>query len=154
MIINPIPVTISPAIPEDLNEILVLEQSTDSAAHWSEEQYHDIFRGIVRGRIILVAKEGRVFGFIVARWLESEWEIENVAVAAERQRSGVGKALLGELLKQAGLAGANSVILEVRESNAAARALYESLGFVEEDRRKSYYATPQEDAVLYRLPLS
>ena len=103
---------------------------------------------------MLVAKEERVLGFLVARTLESEWEIENIAVIAERQRSGLGRALLGELVSRARLAGGSSVILEVRESNAAACALYEKLGFMEEGRRKSYYHAPKEDAVLYRLRLS
>jgi ribosomal-protein-alanine acetyltransferase len=145
--------TIGLATPEDLPEIFALEQSTATAAHWSEEQYCKICHGNVQGRIMLVAKEERVLGFVVARLLESEWEIENVAVIAERQRSGLGRALAGELLNRSRLAGAGSVILEVRESNAAARALYENLGFLEEGCRNSYYSNPKEDAVLYRLRL-
>ena len=146
--------TIRPATPDDLPGILALEQSTPAAAHWSAEQYRSVFREAVPGRMMLVAKEERVLGFLVARTLESEWEIENIAVIAERQRSGLGRALLGELVSRARLAGGSSVILEVRESNAAACALYEKLGFVEEGRRKSYYHAPKEDAVLYRLRLS
>ena len=42
-----------------------------------------------------------------------------------------------------------SVFLEVRESNSAARSLYEKLGFQQTGRRKSYYANPIEDAILY-----
>lgn len=42
-----------------------------------------------------------------------------------------------------------AVFLEVRESNMAARRLYEKLGFAETGRRRGYYANPPEDAVLY-----
>jgi ribosomal-protein-alanine N-acetyltransferase len=42
------------------------------------------------------------------------------------------------------------VFLEVRESNSAARTLYEKAGFEATGLRKSYYANPVEDAVLYR----
>ena len=45
------------------------------------------------------------------------------------------------------------VLLEVRESNQAARGFYASLGFLEEGRRRSYYADPVEDAVLMRMQL-
>jgi ribosomal-protein-alanine N-acetyltransferase len=46
------------------------------------------------------------------------------------------------------------VFLEVRESNAAARALYANAGFEQTSRRKSYYANPLEDAILYRHVIS
>jgi ribosomal-protein-alanine N-acetyltransferase len=45
------------------------------------------------------------------------------------------------------------VFLEVRESNAAARTLYENAGFEQTGRRRSYYTSPLEDAILYRRTL-
>jgi ribosomal-protein-alanine acetyltransferase len=104
---------------------------------------------------MLVAEEGGVvLGFVAARRIELEWEIENIAVAAEKQRRGLGRSLVGELSRCARLAHATSLLLEVRESNVAARGLYEKLGFVSEGRRKNYYRAPKEDAVLYRLRLA
>jgi ribosomal-protein-alanine N-acetyltransferase len=50
--------------------------------------------------------------------------------------------------------GAESVFLEVRESNRAARFLYEKWSFVESGRRKQYYQGPQEDAIVYRREFS
>ena len=47
--------------------------------------------------------------------------------------------------------GAGAVFLEVRESNRAARALYEKWAFLESGRRRGYYKDPEEDAILYRL---
>jgi len=46
--------------------------------------------------------------------------------------------------------GAQSIFLEVRESNQAARSLYEKWAFVESGRRIRYYQNPQEDAIAYR----
>jgi ribosomal-protein-alanine N-acetyltransferase len=46
-----------------------------------------------------------------------------------------------------------SVFLEVRESNTAARTLYERAGFEQSGRRESYYTNPPEDAILYRFTL-
>jgi ribosomal-protein-alanine N-acetyltransferase len=47
----------------------------------------------------------------------------------------------------------SSIFLEVRESNAAARTLYELASFEQTGRRKSYYTNPAEDAILYRRTL-
>ena len=58
---------------------------------------------------------------------------------------------MGEFLNLARRQGALAVFLEVRESNRAARALYEKWAFVENDRRKRYYSNPEEDAIVYRL---
>ena len=48
-------------------------------------------------------------------------------------------------------AGGTALLLEVRVSNAAARALYERYGFRETGRRTAYYRDPEESAVLYTL---
>jgi ribosomal-protein-alanine acetyltransferase len=147
-------VKIRPATPDDVPRILAVEQNTPAAAHWSEEQYRAMFHAESPQELMLIAEdENAVLGFLVARRIESEWELENIAVITEGRRCGLGTALVGELSKCARLSGATSLILEVRESNAAARALYEKSGFLQEGRRKNYYRTPEEDAVLYRLPL-
>ena len=46
-----------------------------------------------------------------------------------------------------------SIHLEVRESNNAARALYVKCGFASTGRRPKYYSNPEEDAVLYSIQL-
>ena len=38
--------------------------------------------------------------------------------------------------------------LEVRQSNAPARALYEKLGYIQAGLRRNYYENPREDAVI------
>ena len=89
-----------------------------------------------------------MLGFAIARCATAEWEIENVVVAPEKRRQGVGIKIIQELLLQAQSAGATSVLLEVRESNMAARRLYEKLGFSQQGRRSNYYRNPEEDALL------
>jgi ribosomal-protein-alanine N-acetyltransferase len=74
-------------------------------------------------------------------------------VAHSARRKGLGTRLLDALLAAARETHSTSVFLEVRESNAAARSLYEKAGFNQTDRRKSYYTNPPEDAILYRLTL-
>ena len=91
-----------------------------------------------------------VVGFLIARHLAPEWELENIVVAHIARRKGLGKLLLNALLSAARETNSDSVFLEVRESNAAARTLYEKAGFEQTGRRKTYYTNPTEDAVLYR----
>lgn len=162
-------VPIRPANAADMPAILKLEREAPTAAHWSEEQYLSLFGsgpGFSRRRMALVIEEATgensaqdseqkivLRGFLVAQGLDAEWEIENLVVEEVVRRRGLGKRLVDELVSQARLAGAQSVYLEVRESNRAARALYESVGFVAKGRRKSYYDTPSDDAILYYLGL-
>jgi [ribosomal protein S18]-alanine N-acetyltransferase len=63
----------------------------------------------------------------------------------------LGTQLLRYLLKEVRQKGAQTVFLEVRESNRAAFALYRKCGFQQSGRRKAYYRQPTEDAILYQL---
>ena len=137
------------AIPADLPDLLALDRATPAAAHWSEAEYQRLFTEDT-GHITLVIEEDYVQGFVVARDLGPEWEIENIAVAEAVRRRGLGERLVRELLSLASGRGAQGVFLEVRESNGPARALYSKMGFVETGRRESYYTNPEEDALLYK----
>ena len=138
-----------------------LERPSDSAAHWTEQQYRDLLapgEGGVRHLVLVDQSEAdspsspgaALLGFLVACQVESEWELENIVVAAGARRTGIGRGLLDALLVEARRTNNSSVFLEVRESNVAARALYEESGFVQVGQRRAYYKSPVEDAVLYR----
>jgi [ribosomal protein S18]-alanine N-acetyltransferase len=103
---------------------------------------------------LIIQEEACVHGFVVARAVGGEWEIENIAVSGQARKRGLGTRLLGELLDLARARGAEAVFLEVRESNRAARALYEKWSFLESTRRTHYYHDPEEDAILYRMVLT
>ncbi|MGC1435574.1 MAG: ribosomal protein S18-alanine N-acetyltransferase [Terriglobales bacterium] len=141
------------ATPADIPTMMTLERRAASAAHWSAEQYQAVFSGESRVALVL-EEEADVQGFIAGRAVGEEWEIENIAVAGPVQRSGLGTRLLGEFLDWARGRGAEEVFLEVRESNFAARRLYEKWAFLETGRRKDYYREPEEDAIVYRLGLA
>jgi len=131
-----------------------LERHAATAAHWSKEQYQAVFSGDLPFRVMLVVQDGvDVQGLIAGRAVGEEWEIENIAVAGTARRRGLGTRLLGEFLDLARGRGAAAVFLEVRESNAAARRLYEKWAFVETGRRQGYYREPEENAIVYRLGL-
>jgi ribosomal-protein-alanine N-acetyltransferase len=136
----------------DLPAMMAVEKHAATAAHWSAEQYEALFRASDPGRVALIMQEeSGVQGFVIARVVGEEWEIENIAIAGPACRRGLGTRLLGELLDLAKAQGAAAVFLEVRESNQAARALYEKWAFLESGHRRRYYKDPEEDAILYRL---
>jgi [ribosomal protein S18]-alanine N-acetyltransferase len=157
-------VTIRPATLADVPLMIDIESASPTAAHWTEQQYLQLFEppGVGLERLVLVAheaREGALIGFLVARRVADEWELENIVVASEARRKGLGKRLLAALLAHADETKCASVFLEVRESNAAARRLYEQAGFQQAGfqqtgLRKSYYTNPLEDAVLYRLSVN
>jgi ribosomal-protein-alanine acetyltransferase len=93
--------------------------------------------------------DGTPTGFIVGRHAADEGEILNLAVSASWRRQGQGQALLNHLFQAFRHHSVNRVFLEVRESNSAAIAFYEKLGFRLTGRRPSYYRDPVETALLY-----
>jgi len=143
------------ATPTDIPTILALEKQANTAAHWSDEIYRSVFAAGSISRIMLVAEhDGSIYAFIVARTVGGEWDIENLVVATHLRRQGIASALIHDLIRQARTAGAHTILLEVRESNASARDFYNKAGFVERGRRRSYYQEPEEDAICYSLELS
>ena len=138
----------------DIALMMELERGAATAAHWSAAQYETVFSHDAPSRVVLMIEEVTdVQGFVIGRAQSQDWEVENIVVADPSRRRGLGAHLVGELLDLARSSGAHRVFLEVRESNLAARRLYEKLAFVESGRRKRYYQDPLEDAIVYQLSL-
>lgn len=174
------PVNVRPAIPEDIPHLIEVERLSDTAAHWSEEQYRQAIArvGDLPERLVLVAESGGPLrtgvetpalspqktrrqgrgtppipvAFLVARHVEREWELENIVVGSEFRGQGIGTLLIDALLAHVQATNGSVVFLEVRESNTAARSLYEKAGFRESGRRRLYYSDPAEDAIVYSRP--
>lgn len=102
--------------------------------------------------LVAAAPDG-VAGYVIAQDAADEAEILNLAVAPARHRGGIGRALVERALATLAGRGAWRVFLEVREANAAARALYAALGFEEVGRRPEYYRRPVEDAIILRAAI-
>jgi ribosomal-protein-alanine N-acetyltransferase len=151
------PIRVRPAVAGDLSRLMQIASRSATAAQWSEDHYQQLFSP---NRLALVIEENpnadsrEVAGFIVARCAGDEWEIENIAVSGPARRRGLGSRLLGECLQQVRDRGGAAVFLEVRESNHAARALYEKWAFIKSGRRKYYYQDPVEDALILKLYFS
>lgn len=90
-------------------------------------------------------------GFILCRVVLDEAEILTLAVRPAARRAGLGARLTRAAAEVAARAGAVSLFLEVADDNAAARALYARLGFVETGRRRNYYKKSDGSRVDARL---
>ena len=99
----------------------------------------------------LFADDGELIGYFVAIPGFEEMHLLNVTVSQRHEGQGHARRLLAELYALSTSFAASALWLEVRESNARARALYEREGFAEAGRRRDYYPAPQgqrEDAIL------
>lgn len=99
--------------------------------------------------LLVVERDGAPIGYVCAYTVCRESDILTVAVTPSARRCGAGRALL-EALTGALAGDSDAIFLEVRQSNAPARALYVSMGFDEVGVRRGYYQHPKEDAVLYK----
>jgi ribosomal-protein-alanine N-acetyltransferase len=142
---------VRPAKLDDIPTAMSFAAHAATAANWSQKQYVAAFSNAEYHLCLVVEDHGEVMGFAVARMLPGEWELENIAVAGAARRRGLATRLMGELIERARTAGAGQIFLEVRQSNHAARLLYEKWAFEPAGRRKSYYKNPIEDAVIYRF---
>lgn len=134
---------------EDLAEILAIEQRVHFSP-WSEAIFA---RTLSSGKkISVVVWAEQIIAYGVLSIVVDEAELLNLSVAEAFQGRGVGKFLLTHVL-QALSETAVQIFLEVRESNLAAIALYETLGFCELDRRANYYPAKngKEDALIFAL---
>jgi len=104
------------------------------------------------GREIALAavRDNQVVGYALFSQVLDEATLLSIAVDPQHQRQGLGQLLLDTALTQMRTAGAMRCLLEVRQSNTAARTLYQRFGFSLDGVRKNYYPTQggREDAVL------
>jgi ribosomal-protein-alanine N-acetyltransferase len=108
------------------------------------------FRAYLDDLFLVAEADGGVIGYLIAWSAGPDAEILNLAITSAARRRGTGRALLHEALTLLAADGVSSVYLEVRRSNAAARALYTSAGFREAAVRRGYYQAPREDALVLR----
>jgi ribosomal-protein-alanine N-acetyltransferase len=91
---------------------------------------------------------GDVVAYCACWIVFDELHINSIAIEDEWRRRGVARSLLTDVFRDAFGAGARMATLEVRQSNAAARHLYEHLGFAVEGVRRNYYQDPREDGLI------
>lgn len=129
--------------------ILSIQSGSPAASHWKHADY-DAALAEPHRLVLIAEKDSRILGFLVAYTGIPEWELENIAVAAELRRNGIGRALIIALIDRAREAHAAEIRQEIRASNMSAQKLGLSVGFIQEGRRRNYYRDPVEDALLLK----
>ena len=148
---EPIP-GIRPMMVDDLPAVLAVENQAYSHP-WSEGIMRDCLRV---GYSCWVCELGdALIGHAVMSIALGEAHLLNLCIHPDQQRQGTGRRLLHRMLRVASERQADTVFLEVRASNTAARALYEDEGFGEIGQRRDYYPADsgREDAIVYAKAL-
>ena len=137
-----------------LPEVLAIEREAISPP-WSEGALlSEIGREDGLFLLAVEGEEDRLAGFCILRRAADEAELYQLAVREDCRRQGIGGVLLDRALLHCRMRGVASVFLEVRRSNGAAIHLYKKRGFKNEGRRKNYYSSPVEDAVIMTCGLN
>ncbi len=131
----------------DVPQVHAIEAAT-FAVPWSEQSFREELEQNKCARYLVCEESGRIIAYAGAWMIFEEGHVTNVAVAQDRRGQGVGRAVTEALMQYAANLGVQYLTLEVRRSNRAAQALYESLGFEPLGVRKRYYEDNQEDALL------
>ncbi len=139
-------ISVRAATREDIQRIAEIEKRCFSTP-WSEQAFSSQID--VESVFACLTVDGEIAGYaIIDTQILPESELYNIAVAPEYRGKGFSKLLMDYVLEKARVRGAETVLLEVRASNAAAIGLYEKYGFSQIGMRKGYYSFPKEDAVL------
>lgn len=139
--------TIRPWKYEDILRISELEKECFPHEPWSFSMLassfdSETFHGV------LAEDGGEIIGYGGLTAAYDTADIANVAVTEAFRHSGVGSAVLEELLAVAKRNGAKKVFLEVRVSNATAMAMYLKHGFKGAYARTRYYPDGEDCLVM------
>ena len=139
--------TVRRMMDEDVPGIMAIETRAYNFP-WTKGIFRDCIRA---GYCCYVLESDReIVAYVVMSVGAREAHILNICVSPERRGAGYGRILMIKMLEIARRLQADTMFLEVRPSNEAARRLYDKLGFNEIGIRNNYYPAEQgkEDALL------
>ena len=138
---------IRPMRQADLTEVARMEAALYPYP-WSLGNFRDSLTAGYSCWVMLAGQE--MIGYAVLMVGVEETHLLNLSVQAARHRSGLGTLMMDHLLEVSRQCAANRLLLEVRRSNAAARAFYAVHGFQELGERRAYYPAGdgREDAII------
>lgn len=139
-----------PMTADDLDAVLAIETRVQRHP-WSAGNFRD---ALAAGYDAWLARDGDdLLGFAILMRAVDEAHLLVIGVAPERQRRGIGRALLDFATAQVRATGIQRMLLEVRPSNAVAIDFYAQAGFAGIGRRRGYYPASvdmggREDAIV------
>ncbi|MBO5929237.1 MAG: ribosomal protein S18-alanine N-acetyltransferase [Clostridia bacterium] len=138
-------ITVVPMTDEHIPALARLE-ALCFADPWSESALHEELDNPC-SHFLTALVDNKVVGYLGCHHIADEGFIANIAVSPAMRRQGVARALVSSAIENG--SSLSRLTLEVRQSNAAAIALYQSFGFVGEGARPRFYSHPTEDALIY-----
>ncbi|HKU11750.1 ribosomal protein S18-alanine N-acetyltransferase [Sinomonas sp.] len=149
----------------DVPAVHALERSLFPADAWPAQMFRDELSQPQTRRYYVVEEASgeldesvdggaaRIIGYAGVMCVPPIADVQTIAVVPEREGRGIGSAVLTELIAEAARRGARDVLLEVREDNPRAQALYRRFGFVHIHTRRRYYRDGV-NALIMQLPLT
>jgi len=146
--------TLRPMAMDDVDAVHALECSVFPHP-WSRGNFVD---SLASGydAWVLRGPDDELVGYFLLMYALDEAHLLDVAVAAPRHGSGLGRYLLDRIVARARSLRMASILLEVRPSNERALQVYQRYGYAEIGRRKGYYPAHEgrrEDAIVMRYML-
>jgi ribosomal-protein-alanine N-acetyltransferase len=134
-----------------LEQILEIEK-VSFPSPWSMKAFKSEIQN--KSACLWVLIEDQILSGYMCFWMfDSEIQLINIAVHPEKRQRGLGEYLLTKMIEDCISKAKHYIWLEVRPSNAAAKRLYQKMGFGEVGRRKRYYSDTNEDAIVMSLAL-
>ena len=148
------PLTLVAMTSAHLDALMAIE-SAAYAFPWTRGNFIDSIAAGYSARVLLDAR-GAMLGYFIAMAGVDEMHLLNITVAPAMQSRGHARLMIEALIARCRETAARALWLEVRQSNARARAIYARLGFVQQGVRKGYYPAPlgrREDAIVMSLKI-
>ncbi|MGX7023448.1 ribosomal protein S18-alanine N-acetyltransferase [Vagococcus hydrophili] len=124
----------------------------ESGSPWQEEQFLSTIKNPSNTNCFLFNQD-KLVGYILLSTVLDEADLLLIGVAKEEQRKNIGQKLLQEACLELDQKEVKKIFIEVRQSNSKAISFYQKNGFVEIAKRRNYYQTPKEDALIWMLEL-
>lgn len=141
---------IIPMTSAHLDQVAELEKICFSDP-WSRRMLSEHLENECAATLVAQSSDGTVLGYAGLLVILDEGYITNVAVHPDYRRQGIAGELLNVFRRFAEGNKLAFLTLEVRESNAPARALYAKYMYKEVGVRKNYYDHPKENAIIMTL---
>ncbi|MEV4391852.1 ribosomal protein S18-alanine N-acetyltransferase [Nonomuraea sp. NPDC049607] len=138
----------------DLPAVMAIERAMFPLDAWSEGMMRGELADMPRSRhyLVALADDDEIVAYSGIAVAADQADVQTIAVLEKHQGTGIGSAMLTELLAEARRRGAREIFLEVRADNPRAQAVYRHFEFEEIGTRRRYY-DDGTDAIMMRRKL-